>query len=80
MILKSWVYYHEVISEFSLRHWATASTWDSFCTKPRAVYPYEFVIEDSVVSRLSIISHIAGLAKTRGRSQIYSRVLSMFSI
>jgi hypothetical protein len=38
-ILMDWIYYHEVISEFSLRYWAEASSIDNFCKGPLAIRP-----------------------------------------
>lgn len=49
-ILMDWIYYHEVISVFSLRHWAEASTWDRFCKDPLAIRPENMAMDGSVVS------------------------------
>ncbi|KAJ5153026.1 uncharacterized protein N7482_009504 [Penicillium canariense] len=48
-IIMDWIYYHEVISEFSLRHWAKASTTDSFCKGPMAARPKTAITDDSVI-------------------------------
>lgn len=55
-----WIYYHEVISEFSLRHWAEVGVIDSFCKGPLAIRPQGAAAEDSAVGRM--INH--------GRSKI----------
>lgn len=34
-----WIYYHEVVSEFSIRHWAEADAVNSFCKGPLAIRP-----------------------------------------
>lgn len=36
IILMDWIYYHEVSSEFSLRHWADSKSITSFCKVPLA--------------------------------------------
>ncbi|KAJ5565149.1 hypothetical protein N7513_001391 [Penicillium frequentans] len=46
-ILMDWIYYHEVISDFSLRHWAQASTLSSFCRGPLAIRPGNMAIDGS---------------------------------
>lgn len=38
-ILMDWIYYHEVMSEFSIRHWLDADSIDSFCKGPLAIRP-----------------------------------------
>jgi hypothetical protein len=38
-VLMDWIYYHEVVSEFSIRHWAEAAAVDSFCKGPLAIRP-----------------------------------------
>jgi hypothetical protein len=48
-ILMDWIYYHEVVSEFSLRHWAEIDAIDNFCKGPLATRPKEIVIDDSTV-------------------------------
>lgn len=45
-----WVYYHEVMSEFSLRHWAEPSAIDAFCKGPLAIRPNNVIVDDFVVS------------------------------
>ena len=57
-VLMDWIYYHEVVSEFSLRHWAHTDAIESFCKAPMATrsqiaaigepmastpYPFEWV-------------------------------------
>ncbi|KAL7917479.1 fungal-specific transcription factor domain-containing protein [Trichoderma austrokoningii] len=37
--LMDWIYYHEVMTEFSIRHWAEADAIDSFCKGPLAIRP-----------------------------------------
>ena len=54
-ILINWVYYHEVISGFSLRYWAEAGSMYNFC-KVYLARPYELVNDVSVVSRETVIS------------------------
>ncbi|KAL7805013.1 fungal-specific transcription factor domain-containing protein [Trichoderma aethiopicum] len=49
-ILMDWIYYHEVMSEFSLRHWAERSTINSFCKGPQAIRPSNITIDDSLAS------------------------------
>lgn len=46
----NWVYYHEVISGFSLRYWAKASAIEDFCKVYRATRPYELPTDTSAVS------------------------------
>ncbi|KAJ5611251.1 hypothetical protein N7510_007970 [Penicillium lagena] len=48
-ILMDWIYYHEVASEFSLRHWAEASAIDNFCKGPLAVRPKWAAVDESTV-------------------------------
>lgn len=55
-ILMDWIYYHEVISEFSLRHWAEASTINSFCKGPLAIRPENMVVDGSAVSFMVVLS------------------------
>jgi hypothetical protein len=47
-----WVYYHEVMSEFSLRHWAEADAIDKFCKGPLAMRPGEMWTGSSMVGYL----------------------------
>lgn len=45
-----WIYYHEVVSEFSIRHWAEADAVDSFCKGPLAIRPKRSSFDGSEVS------------------------------
>lgn len=49
-ILMDWIYYHEVISEFSLRYWAEASSINNFCKGPLATRPEKIGVDDDTVS------------------------------
>ncbi|EHK17830.1 uncharacterized protein TRIVIDRAFT_44495 [Trichoderma virens Gv29-8] len=49
-ILMDWIYYHEVMSEFSLRHWAEPSAIDDFCKGPLAIRPNNIIIDGLTVS------------------------------
>ncbi|PTB66636.1 hypothetical protein BBK36DRAFT_1117930 [Trichoderma citrinoviride] len=49
-ILMDWIYYHEVISEFTLRHWAERSTIDSFCRGPQAIRPNNTTVDGFLAS------------------------------
>ncbi|KAH0490875.1 hypothetical protein TgHK011_002325 [Trichoderma gracile] len=49
-ILMDWIYYHEVMSEFSLRHWAERSTIDTFCKGPLAMRPDNITVDDLLAS------------------------------
>ncbi|ETS04882.1 hypothetical protein M419DRAFT_33640 [Trichoderma reesei RUT C-30] len=44
-ILMDWIYYHEVMSEFSLRHWAERSI-NSFCKGPLAMRPNNITADE----------------------------------
>lgn len=48
-----WIYYHEVMSEFSLHHWAELSTVDGFCKGPLAIRPTNNIIDDPIVRHLN---------------------------
>lgn len=75
-ILMDWIYYHEVVSEFSLRHWAEFDAIDSFCKGPLATRPEEIVIDDSTVGH-SKYCHSKVSADFSGRSQAETRVPRM---
>ena len=48
--LMDWIYYHEVLSEFSLRHWTEAESISKFCRRPLAVRPNTIIIGNTTVS------------------------------
>ena len=49
-VLMDWIYYHEVLSEFSLRHWTEAKGISKLCKRPLAVRPNTIIIDNAVVS------------------------------
>ncbi|KAF3076710.1 hypothetical protein CFAM422_001826 [Trichoderma lentiforme] len=49
-VLMDWIYYHEVMSEFSLHHWAELSTVDGFCKGPLAIRPTDIIIDDPIAA------------------------------
>ncbi|KAJ5118108.1 hypothetical protein N7448_004245 [Penicillium atrosanguineum] len=49
-VLMDWIYYHEVVSEFSIRHWAEADAVDSFCKGPLAIRPKGSSFDGSEIS------------------------------
>ncbi|PTB53579.1 hypothetical protein M431DRAFT_144107 [Trichoderma harzianum CBS 226.95] len=49
-VLMDWIYYHEVMSEFSLHHWAELSTVDGFCKGPLAIRPTNIIIDDPIAA------------------------------
>jgi hypothetical protein len=55
-IVMDWIYYHEIISEFSLRHWAEPGAIDGFCKGPLAIRPKGAAADDSVVGRMIIMA------------------------
>lgn len=54
MPLMDWIYYHEVMAEFSIRHWAEADAIDKFCKGPQAIRPGKIFVGSSMVSCLLI--------------------------
>lgn len=50
-----WIYYHEVMSEFSIRHWAEADAIDKFCKGPLAIRPSKILCDSSMVSYFFIL-------------------------
>lgn len=50
-----WIYYHEVMTEFSIRHWAEADAINSFCKGPLAIRPDKMFVGSSMVSLLLIL-------------------------
>jgi hypothetical protein len=61
-----WIYYHEVMSEFSLRHWAERSI-NSFCKGPLAMRPNNITADELPVSHsgLEKTLHVSFVAKIR---------------
>lgn len=43
-IVMDWIYYHEVMSEFSIRHWLEADAVDNFCKGPLAHRPEDMPV------------------------------------
>lgn len=65
--LMDWIYYHEVMTEFSIRHWAEADAIDSFCKGPLAIRPGKVFVGSSMqasdgatcpVAVLDLVRHI----------------------
>lgn len=52
MPLMDWVYYHEVMTEFGIRHWVEAGSIDKFCKGPLAIRPGKIFVGSSMVSYL----------------------------
>ncbi|PTB34996.1 uncharacterized protein TrAFT101_008116 [Trichoderma asperellum] len=78
MPLMDWIYYHEVMSEFSLRHWAEADAIDKFCKGPLAIRPSKIFFSGSMASDgvtcpidvLDLVRHICKRPSPNGDSHI----------
>ncbi|UKZ66062.1 uncharacterized protein TrAtP1_007244 [Trichoderma atroviride] len=78
MPLMDWIYYHEVMTEFSIRHWAEADAIDTFCKGPLAIRPSKISVGNSMASDgatcpiavLDLVRHICKRPSPNGDSHI----------